>query len=328
MLFGLMAGELAPQDRLILEGAKGPGKGKHVVLLAGDEEYRSEEALPQLARILSQRHGFRCTVLFSQNEKGEIDPTAVRFTPGLEVLAQADLVVMMLRFRQWGDEDMKRFEAYWKSGRPFVAIRTSTHAFNFPPDSPWRSYSWNSPDGGFGRQVLGETWLTHWGNHGSQATRGVIALPSHPVMKGVKDVFGPTDVYEAHPPSDATVLMKGEVVAGMAPSDSAAIGSKKTVKGVEQGLNSPMMPIAWTRELAQPGGVKQRIFTTTMGDAVEVTNEGFRRMLVNAVYWGLKMEKLIKPRSDVRLVGDYSPSRFGFGGFRKGVKVGKLSDSL
>lgn len=324
MLAAALLGSLEPVDRLVLQGGTGPGRGKHVVLLAGDEEYRSEEALPQLARILSQRHGFKCTVLFSQNEKGEIDPTAVRVMPGLSELTTADLVVMMLRFRQWGDEDMKRFEAYWKSGKPLVAIRTSTHAFNFPADSPWRSFSWNSSEGGFGRQVLGETWLTHWGNHGSQATRGVVSLAGHPVMRGVKDVFGPTDVYEAHPPADATILMRGEVVAGMAVGDPAAIGSKRTVKGVEQGLNSPMMPIAWTRELALPAGVKQRVFTTTMGDAVEVTNEGFRRMLVNAVYWGLKMERSIKPGSDVGLVGDYSPSRFGFGGYRKGVKVGAL----
>ena len=38
---------------LVFEGADGPGKGKHVVLVSGDEEYRSEEALPQLAKILA-----------------------------------------------------------------------------------------------------------------------------------------------------------------------------------------------------------------------------------------------------------------------------------
>ena len=35
--------------------SEGPGKGKHIVLLAGDEEYRSEEGLPMLGKILSQR---------------------------------------------------------------------------------------------------------------------------------------------------------------------------------------------------------------------------------------------------------------------------------
>ncbi|HEY0549200.1 MAG TPA: hypothetical protein VGF13_06325, partial [Verrucomicrobiae bacterium] len=48
------------------------GQGKHIVFLAGDEEYRSEEALPQLAKILAQRHGFKCTVLFSVDTNGFI----------------------------------------------------------------------------------------------------------------------------------------------------------------------------------------------------------------------------------------------------------------
>src|SRR5688500_17068477 len=40
------------QETLVFQpAADGPGKGKHVVLLAGDEEYRSEEALPMLAKI-------------------------------------------------------------------------------------------------------------------------------------------------------------------------------------------------------------------------------------------------------------------------------------
>ena len=52
----------------------GAGQGKHLVFVSGDEEYRSEEGLPMLAKILSQRHGFRCTVLFPLGEDGTIDP--------------------------------------------------------------------------------------------------------------------------------------------------------------------------------------------------------------------------------------------------------------
>jgi hypothetical protein len=51
----------------VFKGDTGPGKGKHVVLIAADDEYHSEEMLPQLANILSQRHGFTCDVLFSIN---------------------------------------------------------------------------------------------------------------------------------------------------------------------------------------------------------------------------------------------------------------------
>jgi hypothetical protein len=81
-------------DHLVFEGGEGPGKGKHVVLLAGDEEYRSEEAMPQMARILSTRHGFKTTVLFSVNDKGEVDPTAGKSLSNPAALDSADAIVM------------------------------------------------------------------------------------------------------------------------------------------------------------------------------------------------------------------------------------------
>src|SRR6266853_4123797 len=79
----LMAATAA--DRLVIPGKNGPGKGKRIVLVSGDEEYRSEQVLPQLARILSQRHGFDCTVLFAIDPAtGAIDPNRNDNIPGLE----------------------------------------------------------------------------------------------------------------------------------------------------------------------------------------------------------------------------------------------------
>ena len=63
----------------------------HVVLIAGDEEYRSEESLPMLASMLRRDHGFRTTVLFSLDEEGRIDPERLDHIPGTEVLDDADL---------------------------------------------------------------------------------------------------------------------------------------------------------------------------------------------------------------------------------------------
>ena len=60
---------------LTYAGGDGPGKGKHIVLIAADQEYRSEQAMPMMAGILSKHHGFDCTVLFCVNDKGEVDPT-------------------------------------------------------------------------------------------------------------------------------------------------------------------------------------------------------------------------------------------------------------
>ena len=68
------------------DGFDGPGKGKHIVLISGDEEYRSEEALPQLGKILAKHHGFKCSVLFALDEDGTINPNNRGNIPGLELL--------------------------------------------------------------------------------------------------------------------------------------------------------------------------------------------------------------------------------------------------
>ncbi len=314
---------LTPQDRLVFEGGRGPGKGKQIVFLSGDEEYRSEEGLPQLARILAERHGFKCTVLFSLNPHGEIDPNTHDNEPGIEALDSADLCVMLLRFRAWPEAQMKHFVDYYLAGKPIIALRTSTHAFDYPADStsPFRSFGWKS-DGGFGKRVLGETWISHWGNHGHQGTRGV-RVDEHPILRDVKDIFGTTDVYEAAPPADATVLVRGQVLNSLDPGSPPATGRKKTAQGVEQDLNDPMMPIVWVREVRNEAGKTNRVLTTTMGAATDLLNEGLRRLLVNGTYWALGLK--VPAHADVRLMGTYQPTMFGFDGFKKGVKPADLN---
>ena len=303
------------KDWVEYAGKSGPGKGKHIVLLSGDEEYRSEEALPQLAKILSQRHGFNCTVLFSVNNDGTISPTNGASLTHPEALDSADVIVMSLRFRHWPDEAMKKFEAALNRGAPIIALRTSTHAFSgFPKDSVWAKWNYGNK-GGFGRQVLGETWVDHWGKHKVEATRGVIeeSAKSNPVLKGVEDVFGTTDVYEAHPPADVTILLRGQSLAGMKPTDPPASYKRKN-----QGINDPMMPIAWTREYKNEAGKVNRILCTTMGAATDLENEGLRRLIVNGVYWGLGMN--VPAKANVDVVGEFKPTMYGFGGFKKGAK--------
>ena len=302
---------------LTLPGGDGPGKGKRVVLVSGDEEYRSEEALPQLARILARRHGFSCTVCFAIDPKtGEINPNVNDNIPGLEALDRADLMVIFTRFRNLPDEQMKHVVDYVESGRPVVGLRTATHAFNIPAGRKYARYGWNSQDwpGGFGRNVLGETWISHHGRHGQQSTRGVVApgAEDSPILRGIKsgDVWGPTDVYGVRLPlpGDSKVLVLGEVLTGMSPKDPPAAGKQ----------NDPMMPVAWTRHYTGAAGKEARVFTTTMGAATDLQSEGLRRLLVNACYWAVGLERRIPARSDVALVGEYHPTPFGFGRFVKG----------
>jgi hypothetical protein len=140
------------------------------------------------------------------------------------------------------------------------------------------------------------------------------------VLNGVKELFGTTDVYEAAPPPNATVLVQGKVLSGMNKGDTPATGRKKTVAGIEQGLNDPMMPIVWLRDYKNEAGRTNKILTTTMGAATDLLDESLRRLLVNGVYWSLNMK--VPSKANVDLVGDYKPTNFGFNGFKKGIKPG------
>ena len=299
------------QQWVTYPGGDGPGAGRKVVLIAGDEEYRSEEAMPMLGKLLSVRHGFECVVLFSIDaETGAIDPEEQTNIPGLEALDDADLMVIATRFRELPDVQMKHIVDYVESGRPIVGLRTATHAFSYQRnlDSPYAHWSFRSETwpGGFGQQVLGDTWINHHGHHGRESTRGVIArgAAGHPILRGVTDVWGPTDVYGVkNLGDDADVLLLGAVLAGMSPSDPPVEGPK----------NDPMEPLAWTRSYTGAGGKASRVFTTTMGASTDFESEGLRRLVVNAVYWGLGMEDRIPEQSDVRIVGEYKPTGFGFG---------------
>jgi type 1 glutamine amidotransferase len=293
-------------------------EAKHIVLLSGDEEYRSEESLPMLAKVLEKHHGFKCTVLYSINkDTGEIDPNTKDNEPGLEALASADLCVMQLRFRAWPDEQMKQFIDYYRSGKPIVALRTSTHAFRFAPNSAHLKFN------DFGRQVLGENWVAHWGKHKFEATRGVTepGAEQHPILRGVTGIFGDTDVYEAYPPTDAKILVRGQVLKGMKPDDPPADYEKKRATDKQpQGINNPMMPIAWTRLHKNDAGKTARIFTCTMGAATDFQSEGLRRLVVNGCYWALGLENKIPACSNVETVGEYRPSFYGSNGFKKGMR--------
>src|SRR6476660_4160534 len=122
LLTGLFVADVSAADFLTFEGKAGPGKGKHVVLLSGDEEYRSEESLPQLAKILAERHGFKCTVLFAIDPaNGTIDPKITTNMPGAEALDSADVIVMALRFREWPDAQMKHFVDAYLGGKSIIA---------------------------------------------------------------------------------------------------------------------------------------------------------------------------------------------------------------
>lgn len=295
----------------------GPGAGRHLVFLTGDEEYRGEEGLPMLAKILSQRHGFKCTVLFALDPDGTINPDNNASVGHPEALATADGIVMALRFRQWPDAAMKLFAAAVARGVPIVGLRTSTHAFRFPANHPGAYKHFND----FGRNVLGENWVSHWGANRRGATRGLVepGVEHDPILRGVRDVFGDSGIYETHPVAGSRILLRGQVLQGMNPHDPPDTTQRKQRQsdGQEQRINDPMMPLAWTRLHRHANGTTNRVFCTTMGAATDLANEGLRRLVVNAVLSGFGLE--IPAATDVRYVDPYEPAPYAFKGYRRGL---------
>jgi len=316
VVMGAVMNQAVAEDDLWVsyEGGEGIGKGKHIVFVTGDDEYRSEEACPQLAKILSVRHGFKTTVLFAIEPKsGAIKPDHQTNIPGMHHLATADMMVVFLRFRHLPDEDMKFFDDFVNSGKPILGMRTATHSFNYKnQDSKYYKYHWRASEwkGGFGQEVLGDTWISHHGHHKKESTRGIInpKFKDHPILRGVKDIWGPTDVYGIRNLKDAEVLVHGQVLTGMKPDDGPVEGAK----------NDPMMPLFWTKSFKGSNGKTSKVICTTMGASVDCENEGVRRFLINSVLWGVGLD--VPEMTNVEIVGEFKPTFYGFGSFTKGIK--------
>ena len=118
----LFSGVIASANPVIYK-AGNPSKGKKLVFVASDHEYRAEETLPALARILAVHHGFDCTVLFGLNGNGEIEAGASNI-PGLEALKDADGMVIFTRFLALPVEQMKHIDDYLNRAGPVVGLRT------------------------------------------------------------------------------------------------------------------------------------------------------------------------------------------------------------
>ncbi len=300
--------------------AQAPFKGKHLVFIASDHEYRSEETLPALARIMAVHHGFDCTVVFGLNDKGEIEAGASHI-PGLHVLKEADGVVLFARFLHLPPEQMKHIDDYLNRGGPIVALRTSTHAFNYGNDQkndPFYKYHFRYEGedykAGFGHQVLGQSWVGHYGRNHQQSTRITIVpdQKNHPILRGVKDIHVHAGGYNAEPQKDWNILTMAQPLMTMDFN-----GKPDETK--------PPMASEWTRTYKGGSGKEGRAFTSLYGASEDILNPGYRRMLVNAIYWSIGLENQIKAGSDIAFVGPYEPNTFKNRGEAKGVKPAMYS---
>lgn len=303
---------------VVYEGTAGPGLGKHIVFLASDHEYRSEETCPALARILAKHHGFKCTVVFGVDKDGFIEAGSSNIS-GLEALKDADLFFIFARFLNPPDDQMAEIEAYLQRGGPVVGLRTSSHAFKIPKDAKYAKYDFGSKtegfEKGFGHQILGNTWVGHYGTNHKQGSRIQIVpeQKDHVILTGVGDnAFTHAGAYVGKPGPDFTVLTRTQPLVSMDPA-------------AEPDAKKPPVASTWTRHYEGKDGTKHRVFHSTQGASEDILDENYRRLVINGTLWALGMEEIIKPDLNIGFVGPYQPNTFSFKGEAKGVKPSDLA---
>jgi hypothetical protein len=253
-----------------------------------------------LGKILSQHHGFDCTVVFSWDPTGSfIDSNNQAGLRGLKALKEADLMIISTRFRTPSPEEAAHVTDFLNAGKPVMGLRTATHAFRGQG-----KFGDGLSFGEFGRKILGEQWVNHHGAHKREGARGVIeeASADHPILHSVKDVFGPSDVYGViHLTEADTVLMRGAVTETLDPQSKLVEGKK----------NDPMQALAWLHPYTAPDGkTKGQSFCTTMGASVDLVSDDLRRLIVNAAYFLTDLE--VPEAAKVDYVDPFYPSFYGF----------------
>ncbi len=220
------------------------GDPPHVVIIHGEPEYGSAQTMPALARDLESHLGVRTTVLRSnRNERGDL--------PSLEVLDEADLLVLFIRFRMASDAQFERLKSWFDAGKPALAFRTTSHGF-------WEDKGWFVP-------FFGGHYKAHAPNQPGTSVVVSARQQSHPILRGVATSFhfGHGGTYNTQPLSDfVKPLLFGKT------------------------LDLPAEPVAWTAAY-RPG---QRLFYTSLGDKENFENASFQNLILNASAWGLGRE--------------------------------------
>lgn len=278
-----------------------------IVFVTGDEEYRSEESMPMLGKILERELNCEVRVCYSLDSLGFIDPNNVHHIAGLEALDSADLMVLFTRFRALPDNELQHILDYAESGRPMVGFRTATHAFRYQEDSTkfYLNDEWPI-------KVFGQKWITHHGHfedgHGALTDVQIIAdKEGHPMLNGVQAFEAFSWLYHV---DGGDYELYGD-------SDPLLIGtSLRSNHEADDRLDEfPLTnPVAWTKTYTGNSDKTSRVFFTTLGHPYDFKIESMRKLALNGIFWAIGIEDKI-PENGVNadFVDEYDPNNSGFG---------------
>jgi len=236
-------------------------KRPRAVLISAESEYKAAETLPDFAHQLQTEYGLSCEILQAGTDEKSKERN---YICGMESLVDADLAVVFARRRAFPAKQMQYLRDYLESGKPLLALRTASHAFDTRGSTPTGHVEWRE----FDRDVLGGNYTGHYAG-GPQTI--VTAATDHPILSGVKTPFISTgSLYKTSPLAGSAQLL----LTGSIPDQKPE-------------------PVAWTN--TYKGG---RIFYTSLGHPDDFGNPQFRRLLINAVFWA--MDKPVPKEKAIR----------------------------
>jgi type 1 glutamine amidotransferase/nicotinamidase-related amidase len=232
---------------------------KHLAIVMAEREYKTADTLPAFA-IKELGKDFKISLVHA--DAGNRDTL-----PGVEVVADADLVLLSVRRRNLPADQMDLFRNHIAAGKPLVGIRTASHAFcqneeGAPPQglTEWRE---------FDNTVLGGSYHGHHKNDITTFARIMKNEAAHPILAGISakqfQTYG--SLYEVRPLAEGTTVVMEGLARGPEPIENE--------------------PVAWTH--TGPGG--GRVFYTSLGHPYDFGIPEFRNLLRNAIYWAAEVKE-------------------------------------
>ena len=229
-----------------------PDAKRILILFSEDpDNYQAHETMPVFAKTLEGANQYKVTLI-----KGEGELTAFRF-PGLpDALAKTDLLIFFARRIALPHDQLDALKAYFKAGKPLVALRTANHGFAPRGKIAEGHAAW--PE--FVSALLG---CENRGYGPASAGTDVAVVPEsarHSILNGVPAKWhSKGNVYHVAPllDSSATVLLTGTIP-------------------------NKVEPVAWTR---MAGG--SRVFYTSLAHPADFETQHIPTLLLNGVRWAL-----------------------------------------
>jgi len=224
-----------------------------VVFISAESEYGAADTLPGFAHELKTKYGLYCEILQGSTDRNSKERD---YISGMEALTNADSAVLFVRRRAFPAEQMKYFRHYLERGKPLVALRTASHAFDTRGNAPEGHVEWRT----FDPEVLGGNYHGHYGSGRITTVTVAPGAENHLILAGVKLPFTSSgSLYETMPLHKRTMPLLIGTIPDKEPE-----------------------PLAWTNVYK-----KSRIFYTSLGHKDDFDNPEFRKLLVNAVFWAM-----------------------------------------